>query len=119
VGSGRGEVLAHAAAQDPGTNFLGLEVYRPGVAQTLVRLRHDDITNVRLVMVNATEALATMVSPSSVDELWINFPDPWHKKRHHKRRLVTPGLAALAARVLRSGGMWRLSTDWSDYAEQM
>jgi tRNA (guanine-N7-)-methyltransferase len=119
IGSGRGEVLVHAASEAPGTDFLGLEVYKPGVAQTLIGVRHGGLTNVRLAIVNAAEALTTMLPAGSVDELWVHFPDPWHKKRHHKRRLVTPAFADLAARVLRPGGTWRLATDWAEYAEQM
>ena len=119
IGSGRGEVLVHAATQDPATSFLGLEVYVPGVAQTLIGVRHGEIANIRMAIVNAAEALTTMLPAGSVDELWVHFPDPWHKKRHHKRRLVTPDFARLAARVLRPGGAWRLATDWAEYAEQM
>ncbi|MFT4189404.1 MAG: tRNA (guanosine(46)-N7)-methyltransferase TrmB [Aeromicrobium sp.] len=119
VGSGRGEVIAHAAAQDRATDFLGLEVYKPGVAHTLIGIRNHELTNVRLAIVNAAEVLATTLPEGSVDELWVHFPDPWHKKRHHKRRLVTPEFAGLAARVLRPGGVWRLATDWAEYAEQM
>jgi tRNA (guanine-N7-)-methyltransferase len=116
IGSGRGEALVAAAAEHPERDFLGLEVYVPGVAQTLVTMRHRGVTNVRLVVVNATEALATMLAPASVHELWTWFPDPWHKKRHHKRRLVTVPFTALVARVLEPGGTWRFATDWDDYA---
>ncbi|MGA8987586.1 tRNA (guanosine(46)-N7)-methyltransferase TrmB [Aeromicrobium sp.] len=119
IGSGRGEALVHAAEAHPELNFLGLEVYIPGVAQTLVTMRHHGVTNIRLVIVNAAEALTTMLEPASVHELRVWFPDPWHKKRHHKRRLVTASFAALAARVLEPGGRWRLATDWEDYAEQI
>ncbi|OUZ12705.1 tRNA (guanosine(46)-N7)-methyltransferase TrmB [Aeromicrobium sp. PE09-221] len=119
IGSGRGEALVHAAAQNPGTDFLGLEVYVPGVAQTLVTMRHEGVTNVRLAVVDAAQALATMLPEASLQELRVWFPDPWHKKRHHKRRLVTDEFVPLAARVLRPGGAWRLATDWEDYAEQM
>jgi tRNA (guanine-N7-)-methyltransferase len=119
IGCGRGEVIAHAAEARPEVNFLGFEVYVPGVAQTLIALRNRDITTVRLAVVDAAEALATMLPAASVEELWVNFPDPWHKKKHNKRRLVTPEFAALAARVLRPGGTWRLSTDWAEYADQM
>lgn len=119
IGSGRGEVVAAAAESDPATNFLALEVYRPGVAQTLVQLRYRDITNVRLAIVDAAPALTTWLPAGGVDELWVHFPDPWPKPRHHKRRLVTPAFAQLAARVLRPGGSWRLATDWAEYADQM
>jgi tRNA (guanine-N7-)-methyltransferase len=119
IGSGRGDALVHAAHDHPELDFLGLEVYLPGVAQTLVTMRHLGVTNVRLMVVNAAEALRTMLPEASVHELRIWFPDPWHKKRHQKRRLVTPEFAALAARVLEPGGTWRLATDWQDYADQM
>jgi tRNA (guanine-N7-)-methyltransferase len=119
IGSGRGEALIHAAAEHPGLNFLGFEVYVPGVAQTLVTMRHERVENVRLMIVNAAEALSTMLPAGSVHELRVWFPDPWHKSKHHKRRLVTPGFAGLAARVLEPGGVWRLATDWADYAQQM
>ena len=117
IGSGRGEALVAAAAEHPEHDFLGLEVYVPGVAQTLVTMRHQGVTNVRLAVVNATEALATMLPPRSVRELWTWFPDPWHKKRHHKRRLVTVPFTQLVARVLEADGTWRFATDWEDYAE--
>lgn len=119
VGTGRGEAIVHAAAEHPEINFLGLEVYVPGVAQTLVTMRHRDVTNIRIMVVNAAEALSTMLPEASVRELRIWFPDPWHKKRHQKRRLVTPAFADLAARVVEPGGTWRLATDWQDYADQM
>lgn len=119
IGSGRGEVIVHAATRSPETDFLGLEVYVPGVAQTLIGVRLGELTNLRMAVVNAAEALATMIPEASVDELWVHFPDPWHKKKHHKRRLVTPEFAALAARVLKPGGVWRMATDWAEYATQM
>jgi len=119
IGSGRGDALVHAAHAHPELDFLGLEVYLPGVAQTLVTMRHQGVTNVRLMIVNAAEALRTMIPAGSVHELRIWFPDPWHKKRHQKRRLVTPAFAELAARVLQPGGTWRMATDWQDYADQM
>jgi tRNA (guanine-N7-)-methyltransferase len=119
IGSGRGEALVRAAEQHPELDFLALEVYVPGVAQTLVTMRHLGVVNVRIAIVNAAEALATMLAPGSVHEVHTWFPDPWHKKRHHKRRLVTPAFAALVARVLEPGGAWRLATDWEDYAEHI
>lgn len=119
IGSGRGESLVHAALEHPDVDFLGLEVYVPGVAQTLVTMRHRGVTNIRLAVVDAAEALTTMVPAGSVRELRLWFPDPWHKTRHHKRRLVSPEFAALAARILEPGGAWRLATDWQDYADHM
>jgi tRNA (guanine-N7-)-methyltransferase len=128
IGSGQGEAVVAAAEREPGTDFLAVEVYSPGLAQTVLRASQRDLTNVRLVQANAAELLATTLPAGSVDELWVFFPDPWHKSRHHKRRLVAPSFAALAERVLRApgegdgarpGGTLRLATDWAEYAEQM
>ena len=117
IGSGRGEALVAAAKAQPDMSFLGLEVYRPGVAQTLVAMRHLGVDNVRLAIVNAPEAFATMLAPASVHEVRTWFPDPWHKARHHKRRLIAVGFTELVARVLEPDGVWRIATDWDDYAE--
>lgn len=119
IGGGRGDAIVHAAVEQPDHDFLGLEVYVPGVAQTLVTMRHERVTNIRMAIVNAAEALTTMLPEASVRELRIWFPDPWHKARHHKRRLITPAFAKLAVRVLEPGGTLRLATDSADYAEQM
>ncbi len=119
IGSGRGEAVVAAALEHPERDFLALEVYKPGVAQTLVHMRHQGVANVRLAIVNAAEALATMLPAECAEELWVFFPDPWHKKRHHKRRLVDDSFMPLVHRVLRPGGVLRLATDWADYAEQM
>lgn len=119
IGSGQGEAVAHAAEQHPDTNFLAVEVYTAGVAQTLQRVRQRDLTNIRIIQANAVEVLTTMLPADSVDELWLFFPDPWHKAKHTKRRLVTTSFMDLPARVLRPGGVWRLATDWADYARQM
>ncbi|WP_425954625.1 tRNA (guanosine(46)-N7)-methyltransferase TrmB [Xylanimonas sp. McL0601] len=123
IGSGQGENVVEAADAHPERDHLAVEVYVPGLAQTIVRAgqRHDrqGLTNLRLLQVNAAELLETALPEGGVDELWIFFPDPWHKSRHHKRRLITAELAALAARVLRPGGVWRLATDWAEYAKQM
>lgn len=119
IGSGLGEAVTHAAEQNPEKNYLAVEVYLPGLAQTLQRIGQKNLTNVRVVQANAPEVLSTMLPAGSVDELWVFFPDPWHKTRHHKRRMVKESFAELAARVLVPGGLWRLATDWSDYAVQM
>ncbi|WP_082554319.1 tRNA (guanosine(46)-N7)-methyltransferase TrmB [Aeromicrobium sp. Root495] len=119
IGTGRGESIAHAAEQHPEINFLGLEVYVPGVASTLSKLRHRRIENVRLGIVDAAEALSTMLPEHSVREVWLWFPDPWPKKKHHKRRLVSLDFVPLVTRVLEPGGTWRMATDWAEYGEQM
>ena len=123
IGSGLGENVVEAADAHPECDFLAVEVYTPGLAQAIVRAQQRNdragLTNLRLLQVNAAELLETGLPEGSVDELWIFFPDPWHKSKHHKRRLVKPDFADLAARVLRPGGVWRLATDWAEYAEQM
>jgi tRNA (guanine-N7-)-methyltransferase len=119
IGSGLGEAIVAAAEADPERDFLAVEVYRPGLANTLLRIGQRGLTNVRVVQANAPEVLGSMLPAGSVDELWVFFPDPWHKTRHHKRRMVKGSFAALAARVLAPGGVWRLATDWSGYAQQM
>lgn len=119
IGSGRGENVVAAAQQHPEWDFLAIEVWVPGVATTLLQARAAGVTNIRLAVANATEMLGTALEPTSVRELWTWFPDPWHKKRHTKRRLVTVPFTELVARVLEPGGTWRLATDWADYGEQM
>ena len=119
IGSGLGEaVVAHAAAH-PELDHLAVEVYKPGVADLLMKAAQAGVTNVRVAQANAPEVLERMLEPASVSELWVFFPDPWHKTRHHKRRLVSPAFAELAARVLAPGGLWRLATDWQEYAVVM
>lgn len=119
IGFGIGEALAPAATGRPGWNVLGFEVWRPGVADCLAALAELDAENVRLSTLDATWAIEHLIEPDSVAELWTFFPDPWPKTRHHKRRLVNPGFAALAGSRLVAGGVWRLATDWAHYAEQM
>jgi tRNA (guanine-N7-)-methyltransferase len=119
VGSGLGEAITHAAELDGGRDYLALEVYRPGLAQTMLRVSQKDLANVRTAQVDAAAAFSGMIPASSVAELWTFFPDPWHKARHHKRRLVKEDYVELAARILEPGGVFRLATDWSSYAVQM
>jgi tRNA (guanine-N7-)-methyltransferase len=119
IGSGVGEATAALAARRPSYDIVALEVWRPGVAHTLGLVAGAGATNVRLVSVDAVWCLEHLFGEGEVEELWTFFPDPWPKKRHHKRRLVNASFAALAASRLRPGGLWRLATDWTDYAEQM
>ena len=119
IGSGVGEATAALAATRPELNILAFEVWRPGAADTMARLADAGADNVRICGVDAVWSMEHRVESGSLRELWTFFPDPWHKKRHHKRRLVTPAFAALAADRLEPGGQWRLATDWADYAEQM
>ncbi|WP_425355630.1 tRNA (guanosine(46)-N7)-methyltransferase TrmB [Microbacterium schleiferi] len=119
IGSGQGHAIVHAATTQPGANFLAVEVFRAGLARTMLDADQANLGNIRLVEGNAPEVLEHLLPSASVDELWIFFPDPWHKKKHTKRRLVTAEFAALAASVLRPDGLLRLATDWQDYADQM
>ena len=119
IGSGAGDQVVHAAAENPGTDFIALEVWRPGIAQTISKAVHAGVTNVRLIEIDASEALDRLFAPGSVAEVWTFFPDPWPKSKHHKRRLVQPGFAEVVADVLVPGGTWRLATDWADYAWHM
>ncbi len=119
IGSGRGEMLAAACQAHPEWNLLGCEVYRPGVAGLLGRVGRQEATNVRIAHADAMTLLRGAIPTGSLDELWVFFPDPWHKSRHHKRRLINDEFAALAARALRPGGIWRVATDWLDYAGQI
>lgn len=119
IGFGVGEAVVPLAVSRPDWNVLGFEVWQPGVAECLAELAATDVTNVRVSTWDAAWCLAHIVEPSSIDELWTFFPDPWPKARHHKRRLIGHAFAALAASRLTVGGVWRLATDWPHYAEQM
>ncbi len=119
IGSGTGDAVIHGALSRPGTNFLAVEVYGTGLAATLNKIVRHELTNVRLVHADAVQVLEHMLRPQSVAELWVFFADPWHKARHHKRRLVNPAFARLAESRLAHGGTLRLATDWADYAVQM
>lgn len=119
IGFGNGEALRLAAAHDPGRDHIGIEVHAPGVGRLLNALAADGATNVRVYHHDAVEVLEREIADASLDEVRIYFPDPWHKKRHHKRRLVQPAFAALLVRKLVAGGRLHLATDWRDYAEQM
>ncbi|MBD8022139.1 tRNA (guanosine(46)-N7)-methyltransferase TrmB [Microbacterium sp. Sa1CUA4] len=119
IGSGQGHAIVHAAASRPDDDFLAIEVFRAGLARTMLDADRAGARNLRLVEANAPEVLEHLLPEASVSELWVFFPDPWHKKKHTKRRLVTSAFAALAAHALTDGGMLRLATDWEDYALQM
>ena len=119
IGSGTGDAVVQGAQARPDTNFLAVEVYRPGLAATVAKIVRHDLTNVRMVQADAVEVLKHMVAPGGLGEIWVFFADPWHKNRHHKRRLVNPAFAELVASRLAPGGTLRLATDWADYATQM
>ncbi|GAB2975268.1 tRNA (guanosine(46)-N7)-methyltransferase TrmB [Nocardioides montaniterrae] len=119
IGGGIGEATAALAATRPDCNFLALEVWAPGVAEGLGRVGKAGLDNVRFCSVDAVWLFERHLAEQSVHELMTFFPDPWHKTRHHKRRLVTPPHAALLASRLVVGATWHLATDWPEYAEQM
>jgi tRNA (guanine-N7-)-methyltransferase len=119
IGPGVGEATAALAPARAAYDVLALEVWRPGIADALARVAETGATNVRFCSVDAVWSMEHLIGPGQVAELWTFFPDPWHKKRHHKRRLVSREFAALAASRLAPGATWRLATDWADYAEQM
>ena len=119
IGFGMGEATAHIARVRPDDNFLCCEVHEPGVGALLKRIGEQQLTNVRILAHDAVEVLAHMVRPASLDGIHIFFPDPWHKLRHHKRRLIQPPLVARLADRLKPGGYLHCATDWEPYAEQM
>jgi tRNA (guanine-N7-)-methyltransferase len=119
IGFGMGETTAAIAAAHPEQDFLGIEVHTPGVGSLLRLIEARGLTNLRLIQHDAVEVLDAMIPPLSLDGVHIFFPDPWPKKRHHKRRLVQPDFVALLASRLKPGGYLHLATDWQAYAEQM
>lgn len=119
IGPGVGEQVVAAAGRWPGRNFLAFEVWQPGIAKLVSRAAGAGVSNIRVVEADAAQALPVVLGDASVDEVWTFFPDPWRKARHRKRRLVSPEFACEVARVLVDGGVWRLATDWDDYAWQM
>jgi tRNA (guanine-N7-)-methyltransferase len=119
IGFGAGEVIGELAEAHPEVDYLGIEVHRAGVGRLLLRAEQAALRNLRVICRDAVEVLRDSLSDGSLDEVLVFFPDPWHKKRHHKRRLIEPVFVSLLARKLRAGGMLRLATDWLEYAEQM
>ena len=119
IGFGMGEATAHIAALMPETNFLCCEVHEPGVGALLKRIGEQELQNIRIVQHDAVEVLATMVPRQSLAGVHVFFPDPWHKLRHNKRRLLQPPLVAELAARLAPGGYLHCATDWEPYAQQM
>ena len=119
IGFGMGGATAEIARGHPENDYLGVEVHTPGVGALLKRIGELDLANLRIVQHDAVEVLQHMLAESSLDGIHIFFPDPWHKKRHHKRRLIQPAFVELLASRLGPGGYLHLATDWEDYARQM
>lgn len=119
IGFGMGHSLAQQAGEQPGKDFIGVEVHRPGVGKLLREIEERGLTNLRLYCHDGREVLERCIPDALLDTLQIFFPDPWHKKRHHKRRLIQPAFVALARRKLASGGRLHVATDWQNYAEHI
>ena len=119
VGFGMGIELAQLAERHPDRDYLGVEIHRPGIGRLMGRLHERNLSNVKIYHGDAIVVLDRVLGVDSVDGLHLFFPDPWPKKRHHKRRLVRPGFPELVARVLQPGGYLYMVTDWQDYALQM
>jgi tRNA (guanine-N7-)-methyltransferase len=119
IGFGAGEVIGSLAENNPHIDYLGIEVHRAGLGRLLLRAQHGNLKNLRVICNDAVDVLRDHVADQSLDEVLVFFPDPWHKKRHHKRRLIEPSFVSIVAAKLRIGGVLRLATDWQAYAEQM
>lgn len=119
IGFGNGETLAQMAKAAPERNFVGIEVHTPGVGHLLHLIQTQQLTNVRILNTDAVDIIKQRMAPNSLDRVQLYFPDPWHKKRHHKRRIVQPEFVQLIAERLKTGGIFHLATDWQDYALHM
>lgn len=119
IGFGNGDVLLHMARENPHVNILGVEVHTAGVGHALLGIEKHQLSNVRLVQHDAMEVLEQMLSPASIDRILLLFPDPWHKKRHHKRRIVQKDFTNAVATGLVRGGLLHCATDWEEYAHWM
>ncbi|HEY6133691.1 MAG TPA: tRNA (guanosine(46)-N7)-methyltransferase TrmB [Rubrivivax sp.] len=119
IGFGMGAATAQIAAEQPQSDFIGVEVHEPGVGALLKQIGERGLTNIRIVQHDAVDVLEHMIAPASLAGVHIFFPDPWHKKKHHKRRLIQPTLVALLVRRVAPGGYLHCATDWEPYAHQM
>ena len=119
IGFGNGASLAEMATREPDTDFIGIEVHRPGVGRLLKTLEERGLDNVRIFREDAIDVLKRCIADHSLDGVLLFFPDPWPKTRHHKRRIVQPAFVSLLARKLRGGGILHMATDWEPYAEHM
>ena len=119
IGFGMGETTAAIAKLHPDNDYLGVEVHTPGVGSLLARIAELRLENVRIVQHDAVEVLEHMIAPSALDGVHVFFPDPWPKKRHHKRRLIQPAFVAQLASRMKAGAVLHACTDWEEYAQQM
>jgi tRNA (guanine-N7-)-methyltransferase len=119
IGFGNGDSLATMAAENPAANYIGIEVHRPGVGHLLLKIEEQGVSNLRVYCADAIDILTHCVADASLDRLQLFFPDPWHKKRHNKRRIVNAGFLELICCKLKPGGIFHAATDWEPYAEHM
>ena len=119
VGFGMGDSLFAMASEDRDSNFIGIEVHPPGVGRLINNAGQAQLDNLKVYMADALDVLEDCIADNSLDRFQLFFPDPWHKKKHHKRRIVQPEFVALINRKLKDGGICHMATDWEDYAEQM
>lgn len=119
IGYGMGHSLVQMAAAEPDKDFIGIEVHRPGVGALLMAIEESGVTNLRSYCDDAVEILEQCIADASLSRVQLYFPDPWHKKKHHKRRIVQPGWVQLVQRKLAPGGVLHMATDWQDYADHM
>jgi len=119
IGFGMGDSLLEMAQADPGSDFVGIEVHTPGVGRLLNNASEQDVKNLRVYRDDAVEVFNQCFADNSIDRLQLFFPDPWHKKKHHKRRIVQLEFAELVRTKLKPGGVWHMATDWEPYAEHM
>lgn len=119
IGFGNGESLAGMAVREPATDFIGIEVHRPGVGHLLLELERRELHNVRVIRADAVDVLKVCLPDGAFERVLLLFPDPWPKKRHHKRRLVQTGFIDVLARKISPRGILHMATDWEDYAQHM
>ena len=119
IGFGNGETLVQQASADPARDYIGIEVHDPGIGHCLIAARSAGVSNLRLIAHDAIEVLEEQLQPDTLQRINLYFPDPWPKKRHHKRRIIQPAFLALCANRLESGGSLHIATDWANYAEHI
>ena len=119
IGFGNGEALLEMASTQPQVNFLGIEVHAPGVGHLLAGIKQAELSNIRVIQHDAVEVLSEMIPAAGLARTLLFFPDPWHKKRHHKRRILQQETVQLISQALQPGGVLHCATDWEEYAEAM
>ncbi len=119
IGFGMGDALAAMAAAYPQNNYLGIEVHTPGIGRILQRIEEKQLKNLKVFHADAMEVLEQVIANQSLDAVYLFFPDPWHKKRHHKRRLIQEPFINLVDQKLKPGGLFHVATDWENYAQEI